>query len=705
MTDRVGQQLGNYRLIRFLGSGGFADVYLGEHVYLNTQAAIKVLQTRLAEDEQEHFLHEARIVARLVHPHIVRVLEFGVEAAVPFLVMDYAPNGTLRSRLPGNVPLEPLDVLPYVKQVAEALDYAHTQHLVHRDVKPENMLLGHDDEVLLSDFGIALLAQSARFQRTQEVVGTASYMAPEQIQGKAQPASDQYALGVVLYEWLSGSLPFHGSFTELCSQHLYAPPPPLHEKVPGISPAIEAVVEKALSKEPASRYPSVQALAEAFAEACEFEEPALAGTEPTLRRPAELHPPDAAAYAPTRYVRDEPSNEPSEEQLQASPSISPTAPVPTSNPHSPALADLPPPVSVRKKGISRRLIVAGIGLAGVAVGAGLVGLILSHETASAPTSSPTRFTAPPSPTASAPLRSLGTTLLTYRGHTDAVYAVDWSPNGQYMASASADTTVRVWNTSSGETISIYRGHAGLFNAVFVVGWASTGSRIASGGADKTVQVWDAATGNRDLIYHGHTARVLALAWSPDARYIASGGADKTVQVWDANTGLLVFTYRGHTATVYTLAWSPDGKSLVSGSADRTVQVWNVSSGMTSSVYHGHAGTAYAVAISPDGNYVASAGADRTVQVWNAASGKRVSIYRGHSGLSNVVSTVSWSTDGKRIASGSTDKTVQLWDAVTAKRIYTYREHSGTVFVVKWSRVEPHMASGSADATVRIWQAS
>src|SRR5579885_1303996 len=114
MTDRVGQQLGNYRLIRFLGSGGFADVYLGEHVYLNTQAAIKVLQTRLAEDEQEHFLHEARIVARLVHPHIVRVLEFGVEAAVPFLVMDYAPNGTLRSRLPGNVPLEPLDVLPYV---------------------------------------------------------------------------------------------------------------------------------------------------------------------------------------------------------------------------------------------------------------------------------------------------------------------------------------------------------------------------------------------------------------------------------------------------------------------------------------------------------------------------------------------------------------------------------------------------------------
>src|SRR5579872_3730017 len=180
-TSRVGQQLGNYRLLKLLGVGGFAEVYLGEHVYLNTQAAIKVLQTRLAGDERERFLQEARIVARLVHPHIVRVLEFGVEAETPFLVMDYAPNGTLRGRLPRGVSLEPSAILPYVRQVAEALHYAHTQGLIHRDVKPENMLLGHADEVLLSDFGIALIVQSTHFENAQEVFGTASYMAPEQI--------------------------------------------------------------------------------------------------------------------------------------------------------------------------------------------------------------------------------------------------------------------------------------------------------------------------------------------------------------------------------------------------------------------------------------------------------------------------------------------------------------------------------------------
>jgi len=142
MTDRVGQQLGNYHLIRLLGHGGFAVVYLGEHIHLNTLAAIKVLDTRLTSDEIAQFRNEARTIARLEHPHIVRVLDFGVEDSVPFLVMGYAPNGTLRQHYQRGTRLSPGEVLPYVKQVASALQYAHDQKLIHRDVKPENMLLG-----------------------------------------------------------------------------------------------------------------------------------------------------------------------------------------------------------------------------------------------------------------------------------------------------------------------------------------------------------------------------------------------------------------------------------------------------------------------------------------------------------------------------------------------------------------------------------
>jgi len=213
MVDRSGQQLGSYRLIRLLGHGGFAEVYLGEHIRLNSYAAVKVLNMQLAGSDAESFQREAHTIARLLHPHIIRVFDYDVAEGTPFLVMDYAPNGTLRSRHPKGARVPVANIVSYVKQMAEALQYAHSQKVIHRDIKPENMLLGRNDEVLLSDFGIATATQSSRYQHTQEIVGTVAYMAPEQIQGKPHPASDQYALGVVVYEWLSGARPFSGSFT------------------------------------------------------------------------------------------------------------------------------------------------------------------------------------------------------------------------------------------------------------------------------------------------------------------------------------------------------------------------------------------------------------------------------------------------------------------------------------------------------------
>jgi len=267
MTDYVGQQLGNYRLIRLLGKGSFAEVYLGEHIHLSTQAAIKVLHTQLTSDDVDNFRNEARIIARLIHPHIVRVLEFGVEGKTPFLVMDFAPHGTLRQRHPKGTGL-PLDtVVSYVKQLADALQYAHEKKLVHRDIKQENILLVRLNEVLLSDFGLAIIAQSSYSQQVQDSAGTIAYMAPEHIQGHPCPASDQYALGVVVYEWLSGDRPFHGSTLEVATQHLFAPPPPLQEKVPTIPSAVERVVLKALAKDPKLRFAQIQSFALALEEA------------------------------------------------------------------------------------------------------------------------------------------------------------------------------------------------------------------------------------------------------------------------------------------------------------------------------------------------------------------------------------------------------------------------------------------------------
>ncbi len=260
-------RLGNYRLVRLLGEGGFAEVYLGEHIHLGTEAAIKVLHTKLTSDDVDQFRTEARTIARLKHHRIVRVLDFGVEGKIPFLVMDYAPMGTLRQRYPRGTVLQVPAIVRYVKQVSSALQYAHDQKIIHRDIKPENMLLETNDDILLSDFGIALVAQSSRYQSTQDVIGTVAYMAPEQIQGKPRPASDQYSLAIVVYEWLSGRRPFHGSFTEMCAQHISALPPPLRGKIPTISSAVEQVVLKALAKDPKERFGSVREFAKALEQA------------------------------------------------------------------------------------------------------------------------------------------------------------------------------------------------------------------------------------------------------------------------------------------------------------------------------------------------------------------------------------------------------------------------------------------------------
>ncbi len=295
MVDRVGQQFGNYRLVTLLGQGGYAEVYLGQHMRFKQQAAIKVLHTHLSGQEAEHFQQEAETIATLAHPSIIRVLDFDVQEGVPFLVIDYASGGTLRRRYPKGS-LVPLPVIvSSVKQVAAALQYAHEQKFIHRDVKPENMLVGRHQEVLLSDFGIATIMQSTSSlsASAEGTSGTLAYMAPEQIQGHPRPASDQYALGVVVYEWLCGERPFEGSVSELLAQQLSMPPLPLRERMPAIPAEVEQVVLHALAKDPKARFASVAAFSSALEQASQR---ALSPTAQLASEQPALGPPAATGY-------------------------------------------------------------------------------------------------------------------------------------------------------------------------------------------------------------------------------------------------------------------------------------------------------------------------------------------------------------------------------------------------------------------------
>jgi len=516
MADRVGQRLGNYRLLSLLGQGGFAEVYLGEHIYLKTPSAVKLLLTKVpTQEDLDAFLKEAQTIARLIHPNIVRVMDFGTDGETPFLVMDYAQNGTLRQRHPRGSRLPLATIISYVRQVAEALQFAHDQKLIHRDIKPENMLVGQWNEVLLSDFGIALITQSSRYQSTQDVIGTVAYMSPEQIQGKPRPASDQYSLAIVVYEWLNGDRPFHGSFTELCTQHMFAAPPSLREKVPTILPEVEQVVTTALAKDPRQRFGGVRAFANALEQASQSDASTF------------IKPPISGVQVP-RVLKV------------------------TSSPAT--LAVTFPPLAIPPLGTtlysysSHDAQVYGVVWApdGKRIASGGVDKTVQVWNAA------------------------GSNIYTYRGHSSVVTTVAWSPDGQRIASGGYDGTVQVWNAVDGSNVYIYRGHP---KAVEAVAWSPDGQRIASGGYDGTIQVWDAINGSNMYTYRGHFGAMFAVAWSPDGQRIASGSYDRRVQVWDAIDGGHVYTYRGHSEGVRAATWSPDGQRIASGDDDGTVQVW------------------------------------------------------------------------------------------------------------------------------------
>jgi serine/threonine protein kinase len=261
MAGLDGGLRGNYKLTQLLGQGGFAEVYLGEHIHLGSKAAIKVLSMRLDESGIQQFRQEAITLKSLNHPNIVKILDFGFDdRQIPYLIMEYAPNGTLGKRhRPGQIVPIPT-VVDYIKQIALALQYAHDNRIIHRDIKPANMLIDQNNAILLSDFGIARVVQTYSVG-TNHVAGSFQYMAPEQASRKPVYASDQYSLAIVAYQWLCGKLPFEGDYAQLMHQHLTQAPPPFPATL-NIPASVETTIMKALAKDPQQRFATVKEFAQ-----------------------------------------------------------------------------------------------------------------------------------------------------------------------------------------------------------------------------------------------------------------------------------------------------------------------------------------------------------------------------------------------------------------------------------------------------------
>ena len=317
MLNLEGRELGGCKLIRKIGEGGMGEVYLAEQIRIgNRQVAIKVVRPAdltasggVRGDVERRFKREAALLGQFSHPNILPVYDSGVEDGYLYIVMPYAQEGSLSDAIRGRfgrrleLPLELPAAADLIGQVASALQYTHDHDVVHRDVKPGNILIRIEPDghwrMLLADFGVARGPETTTQQTL--VTGTFAYMAPEQFSGKFSPASDQYALAIVAYQLLAGHPPFEGDVAELTRAHLYETPPSLRALNLAVTPAVEAVIMRALAKDPAQRYPSVHQFADAFRAAATG--PATSETTQDLQPPPipEVPPPlPPAAPPPTQ---------------------------------------------------------------------------------------------------------------------------------------------------------------------------------------------------------------------------------------------------------------------------------------------------------------------------------------------------------------------------------------------------------------------
>lgn len=583
-----GKMLGRYQVTRFLGRGGMGEVWLAEDTQLRRQIAVKLLPAAFAHDQQylQAFEREARAAAALDHPNILPVHDFGqqqvgADAIVTYLVMPYIADGSLRERIhAANGPLAPAEALHYLRQAAQAIDYAHERHVLHRDVKPANMLL-QQNWLFLTDFGIARLLDSAT-QRTQtrRGAGTPGFMAPEQAQGKAEAASDRYSLAVTAYVLLTGRQPFTGETPYgILIKQLQDNPPLPRELNPALSPLTQQVLLWGLARRPEDRPPSCTAFVQALEQSFQPQgvSPARGDADKTVLAPwmqyrqaipptqPPLAAPDGQQAIPTTASMPMPPAllpvhlTPYGNGTQtAPPQGSPIAPYPvpyasmtqmptTPSSSSPATPSMPTPVmpstpstSASAPKIARRSVLIGAGVGAVALaGLGIGGYELYRHLQPAP-----HIAAKPIP---GPHKLMsGVPVLTLKGHAAAVESIAWDPTGRYLASGSDDTYVMLWDVEgsmpqSGSSAQAVTGPLHKWkvtnspNGTFLFGqnwlcWSNDGKTLSAITQDNHIQLFDAfSSSTTSRIFQKVGAQdglngppmYTSVAWSPTSNTFAT----------------------------------------------------------------------------------------------------------------------------------------------------------------------------------------
>jgi WD40 repeat protein len=759
-------------------------VYEAEQISLARRVALKVLPFAAALDARQlqRFKNEAQAAAHLQHTHIVPVYYVGCERGVHFYAMQFIEGHSLAAVIAGlrasaaRLAVSPSDrptgdqaagqpipaaggdtarVLdglstarstmdaPWFRTVArlgveaaEALDHAHEQGVVHRDVKPANLLADGAGRLWVTDFGLARLGGEAGLTLTGDLLGTLRYMSPEQALAKRVPVdarTDVYSLGVTLYELLTLEPAYDGrNREEVLRQLAFEEPRPPRRRNRAVPAELETIVLKAMAKNPEERYGTARELADDLRRF--VEDKPIRAKKPSLRQRA------------ARWARRHKT------VVRAAFVVLALAVV--------ALAVSTVFIWRAKEELDRANEDLKQSLEREQQNAYYNRIALADREASANTLGRMRELLEECPEDLRGWEWYYLNRLRYKAlpplrHDAVVLCAVFSPDGR-IASSDQDGWVKVWAAHTGQELLKFRAHEGL---VRTVAFSPDGQCLATAGTqDGTVRTWDARTGQPLPLCKRFDSPVRTVAFSPDGRYLASAAENTGVKVWDAATGDDVITLRGpspvfhvafnpdgrvlaahgldpahpahptHTITVWDVStgrqlalsraldgvvFSPDGRLLAStdqvvGESNQPAKVWDWQTGQEVFRLRGHSAGVACMAFSPDGRRLASVSGDATVKLWDAQNGRDILTLRGHAGL---ILHVAFSPDGGRLVSAGTDGTVRIWDATPAEGepdpgyLTTLRGHAGAVNNVAFHPTDPHLlASAGADGTVRLWDA-
>jgi WD40 repeat protein len=640
-------RLGGYDVLEIVGRGGMAVVLKAFDPDLKRCVAIKVLAPHLAHSAlaKKRFAREAQAAAAVVHPNVLAIHRVQSGGRLPFLVMALVAGESLAERLASQGPLELKEILRIGMQAAAGLAAAHDQGLVHRDVKPANILLERGVErAVLTDFGLARAGDDVALTRWGIIAGTPQYMSPEQAKGESLDSrSDLFSLGCVLYEMATGVSPFRTDSTLATMRRLVEEvPPALASLNPELPPWFIGIVDRLLEKEPARRFDSAKQVSELLESCLAY-----------LQQPAAVLPPDLALLLPAAHDK-------------------------TTHPE--------------KKSGTRRLSRSWLlGLVGLsALASGLAVWVAGTGASRAPL--PGAGAEPPDAEISEGVWTLafspdGKRLATGGGNKDkpgqfliwdvdarqtllarwakrGVRAIAYSPDGKLLVTGHWGGAIKLRDPNTGIEQAEFTGHASGVNGL---AFSADGALLASAGLDGKVMIWDVRERREVKTLHPK-GMVFGVAFFHQGRALVTTGTDKLARIWDLESGKVRLILQGHTSNqVEALAVSHDDKVIATGGWDGTIKLWDPATGKATADLRHEGGWVLALAFSPDSQLLASAGQDGMVRIWDMASRSLLKEARQHGWYAR---TVAFSPDGKLLASGGEDRNIKLWDVAAGENAAT-----------------------------------